>query len=363
MDIGLFYAHQLPDTPPSDGFEWDLQVARWADEYGLSEAWFSEHFTEGYERWNSPELHIAAVARETSRLKLGTAANLLPYHNPVALAYRLIALDHMTRGRLMVGFGAGAYPTDAQLFRTELPVQNQEMLEEAQELIRRIWANQGEADEFQGKYFGFDIPSGDHPLLLGSHWRPYQEGGPRVAMAAFSPRSSSIKRAGSRGDIPLSIAFSDEYLAGHWEVYSEGAEGAGRTPDRRDWRVVRDVIVADTDEEAFELATSTPLRRQQEEWVIPQNLEAIKMSLPEGVPAEAVDVQFMAQYAWIVGSVDTVVERLAAEYENCGGFGTLLVYNYDFHAEPTAFQRHLELLGTEVAPRLTERVGAIAPGS
>jgi alkanesulfonate monooxygenase SsuD/methylene tetrahydromethanopterin reductase-like flavin-dependent oxidoreductase (luciferase family) len=363
MDIGLFYAHQLPDTPPAEGFEWDLQVARWAEEYGFSEAWFSEHFTEGYERWNSPELHIAAVARETSRLKLGTAANLLPYHNPVALAYRLMALDHMTRGRLIVGFGAGAYPTDAQLFRTELPAQNHEMLEEAQELIRRIWANKGEALTIEGKYFGVDVPANDNPLLLGNHWTPYQEGGPRVAIAAFSPRSSTMRAAGTRGDIPLSIAMTDEFLAGHWEVYAEGAQSSGRLADRRDWRVVRDVIVADTDDEAFELANSTPLRRQMEEWVIPHNMELIKLRLPEGTRSEDVDTAFLARHRWIVGSVETVVEKLTAEYERCGGFGTLLAYNFDFHAEPTGFQRHLELLGTEVAPRLTERVGRLAPAS
>lgn len=357
MEIGLFYAYQLPDTPPSEGFEWDLQVARWAEEYGLSEAWFSEHFTEGHERWPAPELQIAAAARETSRLKLGTAANLLPYHNPIALAYRLMALDHMTKGRLIVGFGAGAFPTDARLFRTELPAQNHEMLEEAQDLIRRIWNNKGEALKIEGKYFGVDVPPLDNPLLLGNHWTPYQAGGPRVAIAGFSPRSSTLRAGGTRGDIPLSIAMTDDYLAGHWEVYADGARSAGRTPDRRDWRVVRDVIVADTDEEAFALATSTPLRRSQEEWVIPHNIELIKMRLPDGVRAEDVDVEFLARHRWIVGSPDTVVDRLAAEYERCGGYGTLLVYNWDFHAQPDAYRRHLELLGTEVAPRLTERVG------
>jgi alkanesulfonate monooxygenase SsuD/methylene tetrahydromethanopterin reductase-like flavin-dependent oxidoreductase (luciferase family) len=137
MDVGLFFAHQLPDTPPSDGFEWDLQVSRWAEEFGFSEAWFAEHFTVGYERWPAPELHIAAVARETSRIKLGTAANLLPYHNPVALAYRLMALDHMTRGRLMAGFGAGGFVSDAELFGVDFPKENHALMEEAHGLIHR----------------------------------------------------------------------------------------------------------------------------------------------------------------------------------------------------------------------------------
>jgi alkanesulfonate monooxygenase SsuD/methylene tetrahydromethanopterin reductase-like flavin-dependent oxidoreductase (luciferase family) len=361
MDIGLFYAYQLPDTPPADGFEWDIQVAKWAEEYGFSEAWFSEHFTVGYERWNSPELQIAAVARETSRIKLGTAANLLPYHNPVAMAYRLMALDHMTRGRLIVGFGAGNFRTDAQLFGTDWPAQNHEMLEEAQALIRQIWANKGEALSFTGTHYSAEVPANDNPLLLGNHWAPYQDGGPRIAIAGFSPRSGTLRTAGARGDIPMSIAMTDQYLAGHWEVYAEGAQDAGRVADRRDWRVVRDVIVADTDEEAFELATATPLRRVQEEYVIPHHMELIKRGLPAGVEPEDVTAEFMARHRWIVGSPDTVADRLAAEQERCGGYGTLLIYNWDFHAEPTAYRRHLELLGTEVAPRLAERAGASAP--
>ncbi|MFJ8531743.1 LLM class flavin-dependent oxidoreductase [Streptomyces sp. NPDC093591] len=353
MEIGLFYAYQFPETPPADGFDWDLQVAQWGEEYGFHEAWFSEHFTVGYERWCAPELQIAAVARETTRLRLGTAANLLPYHNPVALAHRLMQLDHMTRGRLMVGFGAGAFPTDAQLFGTELLAQNHEMLAEGQELIRKIWATKGEALTVKGKYFQVDIPALGE-LSLGGHWRPYQDGGPEIALAGFSPASSTIRDAGTRGDIPMSIAFSDEYLASHWSAYSEGAASAGLTPDRRKWRVVRDVIVADTDEEARELALSGPRRRMYEEWVIPQNLKAILHMFP-GLKAEDVTVELLA-HSWIVGSPSTVADKLVAEQESSGGYGSLLLYNFDFHDEPEAYRRHLELLGTEVVPAVTERV-------
>ncbi|MGW0949215.1 LLM class flavin-dependent oxidoreductase [Streptomyces sp. NPDC002623] len=359
MDIGMFYAYQLPDTSPADGFDWDMQTIRWAEEYGIAEAWFAEHFAVGWERWPAPELHVAAAARETSRLRLGTAANLLPYHNPVALAYRLMSLDHITRGRLIAGFGAGAYEADARLFGTDLAAQNREMLEEGQELIRAIWKNKGEGLKIEGKYFSVDVPPMDNPLLLGNHWTPYQEGGPRVAVPVFSPRSSTLRQAGTRGDIPISIAFNDEFLAGHWEVYSEGAASTGLVADRRDWRVLRDVIVADTDEKALELALSTGIRRPLEEWVIPYHMNAILASLPEGFSAEDITPEFLIHGAWIVGSPETVVDKLAAEYERCGGYGTLLVQNYDCHADPEGFRRHLELLGTEVAPALTARVGEL----
>ncbi|MYR07943.1 LLM class flavin-dependent oxidoreductase [Gordonia sp. SID5947] len=359
MHVGLFYAHQLPDTPPHEGFEWDLQVTRWAEEYGFAEAWFSEHFTEGYERWCAPELQIAAAIRETSRMKFGTAANLLPYHNPVALAHRLMALDHMSKGRLMVGFGAGAFPTDAQLFGTELPTQNHEMLLEGHDLIKAIWQNKGEALTIKGKHFSVDIPELIPEVQLGGHWRPYQEGGPRTAIAAFSPRSSTIREGGKRGDIPLSIAITNSFLQGHWEVYSEGATSAGLTPDRRDWRVVRDVIVGETEEKAMELALSTPISRAWNEWIILANSPHLQQMVAPDLEAEKVDQEYLARNVWIVGTPDTVVEKLRAEQESAGGYGTLLVYNYDFHSEPELYRRHLELLGTEVAPALKDSVDGL----
>ena len=356
MRFGLFFAHQLPDTEPSVGFEWDMQVVRWAEEYGFSEAWFSEHFTVAYERWNSPELQIAAAARETETMTFGTAANLLPYHNPVSLAYRLMQLDHQTRGRLMVGFGAGSFETDAQLFGTDLPEQNHEMLREGQEIIRAIWANEGDPHQISGKHFDVDIPAYDDMTKMGSHWRPYQQGGPRVAIAGFSPRSSTLRDAGQQGDIPLSISMTDEYLAGHWEVYADGADQAGRVPDRRDWRVVRDVIVADTDEAAMELAMSEPLRRQMEEWILPRNVKIFERVLGGEIPAEFLTHEVIAGSSWVIGSPETVVEKLAGEHEKCGGYGNLLLYSFDFHDQPEAFRRHLELMGTRVLPALSERV-------
>ena len=350
MDVGLFCAYQLPDTPPNVGFEWDMQVMRWIEEYGFAEAWFSEHFTVGYERWPSPELHVAAAARETSSIYLGTAANLVPYHNPVALAYRLMALDHMTNGRLMVGFGSGAYTTDAQLFGTDIGEMNHELLSEGTEIIKAIWNAEGPL-KIQGKYFSVDVPALEEDKVLGGFWRPFTPGGPRTAIAGFSPRSSTLRAGGARGDIPMSICFSVEYLRGHWEVYEEGAREAGRTPDRRDWRVVRDVWVADTDEAALELALSEPLRQTWDSWVIPHNINALRHMLGADIDITA---EFMAREGWIVGSPETVIEQLREEHRLSGGFGTLLTYNHDFHADAEPYRRHLELLGTVVVPALKE---------
>jgi alkanesulfonate monooxygenase SsuD/methylene tetrahydromethanopterin reductase-like flavin-dependent oxidoreductase (luciferase family) len=363
MDVGLFMPYRLPETPLDVAFEWDMQVIRWADEYGLSEAWFTEHYTLAWEPWPAPELQIAAAIRETSRLKFGTGANLLPYHQPVALAHRLMALDHMSKGRLIAGFGAGSYPTDAQLFGTDLDRDNREMLAEATDVIKAIWAAEGQPVKIQGKYYSVDIPEYDPRLRIGSHWRPYTPGGPRTAIAAFSPKSATLKAGGARGDIPLSIAFNPDYLLGHWEAYTEGAESAGLTAQREDWRVVRDIIVGETDEQAMELALSTPIRRTWDEWNIPfHGQRVVEAIVPDAPDPSAVDAEYLARNAWVVGSVDTVVECIRGELEQCGGFGTLLVASYDCSDEPELFRRHLELLGREVAPAVRELV-SVGAGS
>src|SRR5438128_2199278 len=116
MDIGLFVVpFRAPQTDLLKGFEWDMQVIRWAEEFGLSEIWVAEHSTIRWEPVCSPELYLAAAAVQTKRIKLGTGANVPANHNPIALAHRLMQLDLMCQGRLMVGLGAGAYPSDHQI--------------------------------------------------------------------------------------------------------------------------------------------------------------------------------------------------------------------------------------------------------
>src|SRR6185436_515959 len=114
------YSLDYPDGRRSvkEVIDWDLQVAQWCDEYGWAEIFFAEHYTLGRETSPAPDLMIAAASQLTTRVKLGAAAHLLPYHNPIALAHRLLWLDHMTNGRYIAGFAPGSYPTDAQLFGT-----------------------------------------------------------------------------------------------------------------------------------------------------------------------------------------------------------------------------------------------------
>ncbi len=353
MDIGMFVVpFRLPETTAADGLDWDLQSVRWAEQYGFSEVWFAEHFTLGWENSCSPELMIAAAAQVTTRIKLGAAANLLPYHNPIALAHRLMMLDHMTRGRFIAGFGAGAYESDAQLFGLG-DRDRRDMMREGLDIVLAIW-NAERPFRLEGKYWTVDYPAYD-ALNRGPNWKPFQRPHPRIAIAGVSPGSPTLKEAGRRGCIPLSFNVAASYLAGHWEQYAAGAHAGGHAADRREWRVAREAFVADTDEEALRLAVGpgAPLARAYDEWVLPvyRKFGLLPVMAP-GVPEDEINAAYLARHYWLIGSPDTVARRLTEHYQAAGGFGVLLVMGFDYLNQPAAFRRSLELLSTEVAPRI-----------
>src|SRR5215468_9221698 len=110
MFMGPFHATNLD---PTYGIERDLQVVTLLDRLGFDEAWIGEHHSGGYEIIASPEVFIAAAAARTKHIRLGSGVNSLPYHNPLMLADRFVLLDHLTRGRAMLGCGPGQLTSDA----------------------------------------------------------------------------------------------------------------------------------------------------------------------------------------------------------------------------------------------------------
>src|SRR5438093_10828728 len=114
MKFGTFLApfHRLGENPTL-AIERDLKFIEMLDELGYDEAWIGEHHSAGWETIASPEVFIAAAAERTRNIRLGTGVVSLPYHHPLILADRMVQLDHMTRGRAMLGGGPVALPTGA----------------------------------------------------------------------------------------------------------------------------------------------------------------------------------------------------------------------------------------------------------
>jgi alkanesulfonate monooxygenase SsuD/methylene tetrahydromethanopterin reductase-like flavin-dependent oxidoreductase (luciferase family) len=355
MRFGTFL---MPSHPPErslrDGIAWDLQCIRWADELGLDEVWVGEHHTLRWEPVTAPDLLLAQAALETDRVRLGTAGHLLPYMHPVALAHRVLQLDHMTGGRVNFAATISSTPSDHRLFGIEGGMdQSRRMSAEALEIIASVWA--GEPFRHEGEFWSVDYEPGG-PERDGPWLRPYQTPHPPISVPGMGPASPSLIRAGAKGYRPISFNVAEPIVEQHWAAYTQGAAQAGRTPDRLDWTILKDVFVADTDDEAKRWSLQSHLARFYREYHLPILRRLGYLGVLKHDPAlqdDDVTLEYLADTCFLIGSPETVAARLTETYERLGGFGRVLVLGSDYSEDPQRWRHSLELLMTEVAPRVS----------
>lgn len=354
MKAGVF---MMPSHPPErsfyEGHCWDLDQLALCDQLGFHEAWVGEHFTAPWEPNPAPDLLLAQAILRTKNIKLCPGAHLLPYHHPAELAHRVAFLDHMSQGRVMLGVGTSGLPSDWKLFNVDGAAgENRKMTLEALDIILKLWTST-EPFEYKGQYW--TVNRIDTMLdTLKYHIRPFQKPHPPIGIAGLTPRSDTLKFAGENGFMPLSIALSGSYLKTHWQAVIDGAEKAGRAPDRKEWRISREVYIAETDKEARDKAINGMLGRVYREYLLPLFKSFGMVSLykhhPE-VPDSDVTIEYLADYCWLVGSPKTVTEKLGQMYQDTGGFGCLLALTFDQSENNEAWSNSQRMLMEEVMPK------------
>ncbi len=142
LRFGIFLAPFHPTGQnPTYALERDLELIEHIDRLGFDEAWIGEHHSGGYEIIASPgDLYIATAAPSAPRrIRLGTGVTSLPYHHPFMVAQRLVLLDHLTKGRVMLGVGPGAAPERRLHARDHRSAPTQrDRMEESLEIILRL---------------------------------------------------------------------------------------------------------------------------------------------------------------------------------------------------------------------------------
>ncbi len=245
LKFGIFLApfHRVGENPTLS-MDRDMELIQWLDHLGYDEVWVGEHHSAGWETIASPEVFIGAAAERTRHIMLGSGVTSLPYHHPLMVANRFVQLDHMTRGRTMLGCGPGALPSDAYMMGIE-PVTQRPRMEEALEAIIRLLRC-------------------DEPVTMKTDWfelrearlhlAPYTDPHFPIAVASTITPAGVIA-AGKHGLGVLSIGAGlpggPEALAGQWKIAEETAAKHGVTMDRKKWRVVVNVHVSDDDEGAL----------------------------------------------------------------------------------------------------------------
>jgi alkanesulfonate monooxygenase SsuD/methylene tetrahydromethanopterin reductase-like flavin-dependent oxidoreductase (luciferase family) len=266
----------------------------------------------------------------------------------------------MAKGRFICGIAAGSIPTDLALLDVDAAAgEHRERMQESLEIMLRIWTEPFEPWTIEGKYWTVRNPE---PMLrYGPHIRPYQDPHPPIALAGLSPNSGTLELAGARGFIPLSLTFNTPYLEGHWSVVERGAASTGRSCHRRDWRVVRDVFVAESDAEARKWVREGNMARAWRE----QNFPTLDqfgwrqfLKHDEKVGDDEVDVDYLIDHLFLVGSPETVARRLFEVDSALGGFGTVVLNAYDWGDDSGPYRRSMELFAREVIPRVESMRGA-----
>ncbi|MBV7337631.1 LLM class flavin-dependent oxidoreductase [Chloroflexi bacterium TSY] len=354
MNLGMF---MMPLHPPekdrTQTFEEDAECIILADELGFSEAWIGQHHTAGWEPIPSNDVFIANMLPQTKQIRLGTGVTIITQHHPANVAVRLAYLDYLAKGRLNVGFGQGGVPTDWGLFDLPDPRTQGLMTLEAMEIVTKIWQTDGPF-EFNGDYWTIKLSEKIPELGLGEVLKPYQKPHPPIAMSIIKEESMAAKTAGQRGFIPISINLAPPHkIKRQWETYSEGVTESGRQPDRSQWRISRSIFVGDSDAEAREHALNGAFAGSliylRGMLTLGGMLDLLKED--PGMLNEAIDAEYIIDKIAIVGSVDTVTQRLQDLYDTTGGFGTLLMIDHDWD-DKAKMRRSMELLAKEVVPQL-----------
>lgn len=118
MQVGVtsFWQHAVPGVDDRQFVQEELQLAELAEELGYDFVAMTEHHFEDYSMSVDNLQSLAYLAARTKRIGLMTAVVVLPWHNPIRVAEKLILLDHMSNGRVMFGMGRGLAPKEYAAF-------------------------------------------------------------------------------------------------------------------------------------------------------------------------------------------------------------------------------------------------------
>jgi F420-dependent oxidoreductase-like protein len=190
-------------TEPQLGADYEdlLAVARRAEDCGFDAFFRSDHFlsmgsSDGLPGPTDAWVTLGALARETSRIRLGTLVTAATFRLPGPLAIAVAQVDRMSGGRVELGLGAGWYEAEHKAYGIPFPPVRErfDRLTEQLEVITGLWSTPaGSTFSYRGAHYDLS----DSPALP----RPVQQPGPPVIVGGSGPRRTPV----------LAARFADEY--------------------------------------------------------------------------------------------------------------------------------------------------------
>lgn len=336
----LFPESKLP-TGDYDVISESLKEAQLCDKLGFDTVWLAEHHFDGGCAYVDPMTFASAIASSTQNIRIGFAVAQMALHHPIRFAEQVSLIDNISKGRITVGIGRGtAYNYyEFRGFGVD-PAESGERLSEIEEILSKVWVS--ENYKHSGQFWDIDLP------LL----RPavYQKPHPPV-MRACSGEESIKEMAASNRPFLMNVQ-TNEVTASRVESYrntmrSSNYEEQQIEDNLKDSWVWRNIVIADTDQEAEDLGVENFVNMRK---FLTEN--RTKYNTKEEINSQAAVTTKRAldsvEHGLIVGSPDTVSEKLQAI--NDTGIGGLIIHFRLGAMSWESTQHSLELFAEKVMP-------------
>lgn len=360
MKLGTF---MMPLHPPgriaTETLAEDREAILLADRLGFCEAFVGEHVTDLAENVTSSLMFLASLAHDTKQIVLGSGTINMPNTHPAAVAAQVAMLDHILKGRFIMGISPGGLMSDAEVFGTYQKNRNA-MFVEAINMVLDIWAGEAPYD-LHGEFFNVSTRQTMIPEIgQGTILKPYQRPHPRIVGTAVAPFSQGVTEMAKRGWQAISANFLlPEWVKTHWPKYVEGRAAVGAQACPTEWRVAKSIFVADDEKtaQAYGRGPDGPYHfyfKQLSRKLLGGGRSNL-FKLDQIQPDSEITPDYLTRKLVLAGTVDSVVEQLLAFRSQVGDFGTLLYACHDW-IDPNLSKRSMELMAQEVMPRVNAAI-------
>jgi probable F420-dependent oxidoreductase len=306
-----------------------LEEVTRAEALGFDSVWMEEHHSVTDHYWPSPLTVLAGFATRTSTVMLGTDILVAAFYHPVRLAEDIALLDVMSQGRITLGIAIGYKPDEFALYGVDLERRGARF-EEQLAIMKGLWTR--ERVSFEGRYYALEGRLEPRPVT-----KPH----PPVWIGGWG--ELTLKRAATLGDnwIPGPTADLRRLLEGKRQ-FLENRKAAGRTEPIAEWPLTRDLIIADTDRRARELAEEHIMVAYRKEYAGGWRHPFIDASI-------ATNLEKLMEDRFIIGGPEQCVRQIRRFVEQYGA--THLICRTFFPGMAHAhIMRELELIAREVVP-------------
>jgi len=342
MEFGWYveFHRQVAGQSDTDAFAQGLAQVEDAERWGLDAIWLAEIHQQANRSVMSVPMTVAsAIAARTSRIKIGTAVQVLPLCHPLRLAEESATVDQISRGRLLLGVGRSGNPRAYAAYGIPYS-ESRERFYETLDILKLAWTQP--SFSYEGQYRSFNearaVP------------RPYQQPHPPIRIAGASEDTFPV--LGKLG-YPLFVAVRSGSLRGlapDLKAYREAYKAAGH-PGKGDVHLRLTLHVAETDALAREQAEPS-IMLGDKKLVTQLEGSTNKRRRAELEEVRTITYADVLRDKVVVGSPEHVADRLRQLQEELGIDGILAELNFGGTVPAEWMMQSLRLLCEEARLRL-----------